>query len=190
MDNKQKRKLLSSIYRTINLFATIALALVLYLEIDKLTKSNNLLWLDVTLIAISVFLLLYIVVETICTKKLCNKYPIAKFFYLLFFISIIGLIVLSVYCYFSNIEVISYIYYALPLGLIFVTELVLIISFIIGLSVSKLYKNSTITLDSMSDTPNFNDEILLKKRLDELNRKLAMKKIQDEIDKVEKELDK
>ena len=42
----------------------------------------------------------------------------------------------------------------------------------------------------MADTPNFNDEILLKKRLDELNRKLEIKKIQDQIDEVEKKLDK
>lgn len=191
MENKQKRKLLTSIYKTINLFSLVALALVLYLEIDKLSKgNNNILWLDVTLIVMTGFLLLYMLADNISTRKLTNKYKIAKFFYFLFFNTVVGLIVLSVCCYFMNVDIFAYIYYALPLGLIFVTELVLIINFILGISVTKLRKNSTITLDSMSDTPNFNDEVMLKKRLDELNRKLAMKKIQDEIDKVQKELDK
>ena len=191
MDNKQKRKLLSSIYRTINLFALIALALVLYLEIDKLTKqNNNVLWLDVTLIVLTGFLLLYMLAENISTKKMTNRYGISKFFFFIFFNTFVGLIVLGVCCYLMNIDIFAYIYYALPLSLVFATELVLIISFMLGMSVSKLYKNSTITLDSMSDTPNFNDEVMLKKRLDELNRKLAIKKIQDEINNVEKQLDK
>ena len=44
-------------------------------------------------------------------------------------------------------------------------------------------------IDDLSEVPNYNDEIMLKKKLDELNRKLEMKKVTDEIEAKQKELE-
>ena len=63
------------------------------------------------------------------------------------------------------------------------------IYFVVGLKLTGLSRRTTITLDSTSPAPNFDDEIQLKKRLDTLNRKLEIKKLQDQIDDVEKKLD-
>ena len=190
MDNKQKRKLFSSIYRTITFFSFLALALTMYLAIDKISKGgNNVFWLDVTIISTCGLLLIYLFVDNVTTKKVANKYGVAKFMYLLFLLTFMAGIVLAVYCYLKKVDVLAYVSYALPLGLVFVVELVFIVNFSIGLYLTKLNRNSTIIVDSTSEVPNFDDEVLLKKKLNELNRKLEMKKIQDEIDKVEKKLE-
>ena len=135
-------------------------------------------------------LCIYILLDNIYTAKLKNKYNLSRLYFFLFFLSIISLIALGLYCYFTKTNITAYISYALPLGLIFLTELVLVINLILGLVISKLNKNTTITLDSVSETPNFDDEVMMKKKLDELNRKLSMKKIQEQIDDIEKQLDK
>lgn len=191
MDKKQKRKLMSTIYKTITFFSLIATGLIIYMCIDKLyTKENSVMWLDIALLIVSSLLLLFIIADSFATRKSLNKYKFSMFYYFLFTFSFIGLIALSLYCYISKIEIANYISYFIPLCLLVATELIIIINLIIGNMLSKLYKNSTIIVDSTTETPNFNDELNLKKKLDELNRKLSMKKIQDEIDKVEKELDK
>ena len=41
MENKQKRKLISAIYKTITFFSIIAIGLVIYLEIDKINGKTN-----------------------------------------------------------------------------------------------------------------------------------------------------
>ncbi len=190
MDNGQKRKLLTLVYKTISFFSVIAIICTLYLCVDKtVTKSNNVLWLDATLIALSCLILIFILSDFIATKKLYNKYYIAMLYYIFFILSFLSLIALGIYCYKVQIDISLYFSYILPLGLIFATQIVLIVNFVLGLIISKLYRNNTITIDSVSDTPNFDDEVLLKKKLDELNRKLSIKKIQDEINRVEKELD-
>ena len=58
----------------------------------------------------------------------------------------------------------------------------------VGLSLIKLYKNTTLTIDSVSEVPNYDDELMLKKKRDELNRKLEMKKVAEEIESMKKEL--
>lgn len=190
MDNKQKRKLLSSIYRTITFFSFLALGLTIYLAIDKIVKSaGNVFWLDITIISACGLLLIYLLVDNITTKKLKNKYGVAKFFYMLFLLTFMAGIALAVYCYLQKVDVLAYVSYALPLGLMFIVELVLIVNFTLGLYLTKLNRNSTIIVDSTSEVPNFDDEVILKKKLNELNRKLEMKKIQDQIDKVEKDLE-
>ncbi len=190
MDNGQKRKLLSLVYKTILFFSLIAIGCTIYLCIDKIiSKSNNVMWLDATLIVISCLLFIFILSDFVATKKLYNKYYIAILYYIFFVLCFLSLIALGIYCYKAQIDFTLYVSYVLPLGLIFATQIILIVNFVLGLIISKLYRNNTITIDSVSDTPNFDDEVLLKKKLDELNRKLSMKKIQDEINRVEKELD-
>ena len=190
MDNKQKRKLFSSIYRTITFFSFLALALTMYLAIDKISKGgDNVFWLDVTIISVCGLLLLYLFIDNVTTKKVANKYGVAKMLYTLFLLSFMAGIVLAVYCYLQKVDVLAYVSYALPLGLMFIVELVFIVNFTIGLYLTKLNRNSTIIVDSTSEVPNFDDEVLLKKKLNELNRKLEMKKIQDQIDQAEKKLE-
>ena len=190
MENKQKRKLISLVYRTIILFSILVLGLTIYLEIDKLNiKTNSVLWLDISILSMVFLILLYIVSDVSTTKRLKNKYRLGQFLFFIIFNTIVALVVLAVYYYYKPIIFSNYTSYILPISLVFGCELILIINFLLGLSLTKLYKNTSITLDSMADTPNFNDELLLKKRLDELNRKLEMKKIQDQIDSVEKKLD-
>lgn len=190
MDNKQKRTFMSLIYRTITFVSLVAIGLIAYLIIDKLyTGVASIMWLDITLLSICAFVLIFILADSISTRKLTSKYAIAKFYYFIFVSTIVGAIVLGAYIYISKFDFMSYISYALPLGLLLLTEMILIVNFIVGMTLSRLHKNSTITLDSVSDTPNFDDEIILKKKLDELNRKLEMKKVQEQISSVEKQLD-
>lgn len=190
MDNKQKKKLLNSIYSTLTFFSVIAVALALYLSIDRIyTGSYSLKWLDIAIICVSAILLILILVDSVTTKKSKNKYTIARIFYQLFFLSIVSIIVLAVYAYYTKRDLSGYVTYVLPIALVMLVEFVFIINFVLGLSLSKLNKNTTVTLDSSSAVPNFDDEVLLKKKLDEANRKLEMKKIQEQIEATEKKLD-
>ena len=191
MENKQKRKLISAIYKTITFFSIIAIGLVIYLEIDKINaKTNSILWLDIVLLSLSALLLLFVIFDSRTTRKLKNKYNLGRYLFLLVFVTVVSTIILAVYCYYTKIELSPYISYILPISILIGCEMLFIINCILGINLSKLYKNTTITLDSMADTPTFNDELLLKKRLDDLNRKLEMKKIQDQIDEAERKLDK
>ena len=51
-----------------------------------------------------------------------------------------------------------------------------------------LNANTTLTINSVSEVPNYDDELMLKKKRDELNRKLEMKKVAEEIESMKKEL--
>lgn len=190
MDNKQKRKLLILIYRTIFLFAFLALATTTYFCIDKLIfkTETSVLWLDITILCYVFFILCFMIADNVATRKMSNKYRIAKFYYLVFVTSFIALVVIGILVYAQKINILNYISYILPIGLLFLTEIVLLVNFTLGLTLSKLHKSTTVTIDSSSETPTFDDEVVLKKRLDELNRKLEMKKVQEQIEHIEKEL--
>lgn len=189
MENKQKRKLINAVYKTIVLFSVLSLGIVIYLEIDKVKTNNSILWLDITLLCFTFLVLVYIVCDVCTTRKLKNKYKLGQFLFFIVLNTIVSVIALAIYCYYNSANISEYISYILPVSLIFGTELISIVNFLLGVNLTKLYKNTMITLDSVSETPNFNDELLLKKRLDELNRKLAVKEIQSKIDEVEKKLD-
>ena len=190
MDNKQKRKLLILIYRTIFLFAFLALATTTYFCIDKLVfkTETSVLWLDITILCYVFFILCFMIADNIATRRMSNKYRIAKFYYLVFVTSFIALVVIGILVYAQKINILNYISYILPIGLLFLTEIVLLVNFTLGLTLSKLHKSTTVTIDSSSETPTFDDEVILKKRFDELNRKLEMKKVQEKIENIEKEL--
>ena len=189
MDNGQRRKFLTLVYKTICFFSLFAITCAIYFSVDKLVvKENNVLWLDITILSASAIMFLFVLVDAIFTKKLHNKYLICIMYYIYFVLSFIAFITLGVYCYKAQINVNLYISYFLPLVLIFLTQIIFIVNLFLGFTISRLYKNNTITIDCSSETPNFNDEVMLKKKLNELNRKLSIKKIQDEIDRVENEL--
>ena len=80
-------------------------------------------------------------------------------------------------------------FYDLSVKFLVVNAVALSIIFATGLKLSKLKKNNTITIDSIAETPNYDDELMLKKKLNELNRKLEMQKVQEEIAQKEEMLD-
>ena len=191
MDNKQKRKLMMAIYRTIFFFAIVALGTTIYLCIDKLAypTEKSVIWMDIAMLVYIFFIFCFMIADSVSTRKLTNKYNIAKFYYFVFVTSFVACIVLGIYCYIQKVNILDYASYCLPLLLILITEIVLLANFVLGLSLTKLHKSTTVTLDSIAETPTFDDEVILKKRLDELNRKLEMKKVQEQIEKIEKQLD-
>ena len=190
MDNKQKRKLMTLIYKTITFFSILALGLVLYLVVDRIFSGrNNIDWLNYIILTLTTISVVYILIDNISTKKLTNKYKLANILYVIILTAILGIVTLCVYCYITKINILNHIFYILAIALVMIVLVLQIINFLIGLFITKLHRNSSITLNADSETPTFNDEINLKKRLDELNRKLSIKKIQDEIDQKEKILD-
>ena len=58
MDNKQKKKLLGSVYGALTLVAVLALGWVVYLAVDKILNKTGKLWIDAVIIAISALLLI------------------------------------------------------------------------------------------------------------------------------------
>lgn len=191
MENKQKRKIISLIYKTISLISFIALGINLYLCLDSILypTETSIVWLSSVLFAYSALLIIVVFADTVSTKKMSNKYKIAKFLYLLIVTSFIGLVVVCVYGYSIKINFSSYISYLLPIALLIATELMMIVNFILGMLLVKHHGSTTVSIDSVSEIPNFDDEVLMKKKLDELNRKLEMKKIQEKIESIEKQLD-
>lgn len=77
----------------------------------------------------------------------------------------------------------------MPILFVILAQLLQLINIIISFYLIKLNNKNTFSIDSVSDMPNFDDELMLKKKLEELNKKLYVKQIQDEISKKEKELD-
>ena len=145
------------------------------------------LWLDIALLIIGLFVVVYVFIELNKTKHIKNKFSLSKYLYLITFLSFVGTIVVGFVFYYKNLPI--QFGYLFAIALILASEVLSVIVFIIGLKLSKLYQNTTITIDSTVDVPNYDDEIMLKKKLDEMTRKLEMKKVQEKIDAIQKELD-
>ncbi|MBO7527589.1 MAG: hypothetical protein J6T74_06840 [Clostridia bacterium] len=187
MDNKQKRKLLSSVYAALTIITVLAIGWVVYLATDKLLNKSGIMWLDIAVVSVCGLLLLFLLIDTYKTRRHKNKYKLAKYLFFIVFNSLIAVIVGGFVFYYQDIAISRG--YIFAICLIFAVEMICIILFIIGLNISKLSSNTTITIDSTSQAPNFDDELYLKKKLNELNRKLEIKKVQEKIDSVQKELD-
>lgn len=187
MDNKQKKKFYSLVYGTILGLIVVALCFNVYLSIKNLTQSTPNTWLDIAVIIVNALFLVGMLIDAYKTSKMQNKFSLAKFLYLIVFATILSVIILTMVTY--STKTILSIENMLTIGLTIASQAFGTIMFVLGLKLSKLYQNTTITLDSTSVTPNYNDELNLKKKLNELNRKLEMKKIQDQIEEAERELD-
>ena len=187
MDNKQKKQLLKSTYTALTMLSILALGWSVYLAVDKLINKSGFMWLDIVIISICALLLIFMLVDANKTKKLKNKYNLAKYLFFLVFNSVVGVIAGGFYFYYKNIEVARG--YIFAICLIFAVEIICVLLLAIGMRVSVLSSKTTLKVDSTSETPNFDDELYLKKKLNELNRKLEIKKVQDKIDSVQKELD-
>lgn len=186
MDSKQKRQIMSALYKALGLFVLLSVAWVAYFAINALVKQQGILWLNITLIAIDFFILMIFFINIEKVNKLKNFYSLAKFIFFITFLTLIaiacGVVVLQVFGYALGAE------YYITIGALLAGELFSVLMFFGGLNLTKLFKNNTIVIDDLSEVPNYNDEIMLKKKLDELNRKLEMKKVTDEIEAKQKEL--
>lgn len=191
MDNKQKRIMLSLIYKTMLIISIICMLVSIFLCAKKLYQNDafSVMWLDITLISLACILIILSLCDIITTKKLDGKFTLAKCYYMVILLTFIATICLGIYVWMSEINFVDYLSYILPIGLILGVEIFQIICFIIGMKLTGLNRKTSIVIDSSSPAPNIDDEIELKKKLDNLNRKLEIKKLQDQIDDVEKKLD-
>lgn len=188
MDNKQKKKLFKLVYYTSHLLLLITIAFSVYVCANQLYSNQSLyLWLDISLIIIQTvfaFLMLY---DSHKTKKQQNKFVLSIFVFLMVLISIVGFGCVWALSYFNQIVLIQT--NILSLSLLVINTIAFIFVFGLGLKLSKLFRNTTLTINSTTETPNYDDELMLKKKLDELNRKLEIKKVQEQINSIEQELD-
>lgn len=188
MDNKQKKKILKTTYKTLLLFILLSVGWVCYLAIDKLIAKNSaIMWLDIALIVIGALIVIFAFAELNKTKHIKNKYKLSKYLYVITFLSFVGVIVIGFVFYYTDLTI--QFGYLFAIALILASEVLSIVMFIVGLKLSKLYSNTTITIDSTAEVPNYDDELLMKKKLDEMTRKLEMKRVQERIDAIQKELD-
>lgn len=186
MDNKQKKRLFKLTYLTLFMFVLVLSAIGIYLGIQNILV-NNYVYIHYVIIICYTLLLICYVADFFKTDKLQNKYGIGKLLFFIFVVTGILTIVLYITFHVKNLTVLNTT--TLAIFLFFICEAITIFAFILGLNLIKLYSNTTITIDSVSETPNYDDELMLKKKLDNLNRKLEMKKVQEQINEIEKELD-
>lgn len=186
MDSKQKRKILISVYKSFALFALLSIGWIIYFSINELIKKEGMIWMNITLLSMAVLLFICFIVNLTKIKKIKNMFVLSKFILYLTFITFLGIIAGIFYMYYTAF-VLDLGYY-LTIGTLILSELFSISMIIVGVQLLKLFKNTTITIDELSQTPNYDDELLMKKQLDELNRKLEMKKVSEQIESLKKEL--
>ena len=188
MDNKQKRRFFKLLFKIVNITLIIIIGFSLYLSINAIHQGlTSYIWFDVLMIFINFVLAFLLLLNARLTQKIKNKYILAIFS--IYLISAITIVFGTIWAfkYFGNISL--SVINLLTIKFLIINVIGYIISFSVGLKLSKLNQNTTITIDSVSETPNYDDELLLKKKLDELNRKLEIKKVQEQIARVESELD-
>lgn len=188
MDNKQKRKLCNLIYKTIGLLLFICNIFSIYVSANAIYTNQSInKWLDISLIIIQTVFIFVLLYNSFKINHLKNVYNICMVAYFTMLVSFIGVGVVWALSYFNQIAFNAV--NILTLVLLIICAVGLAFELFLGLKLLKLFKNLTISIDSVAETPNYDDELMLKKKLDELNRKLEIKKVQEKIDSIEKELD-
>lgn len=186
MDIKQKRSILSATFKIFALITIVAIGWVGYYSINALVKEDGYLWLNITLLALDFFIAICYLIMLKKVKKNKNLFGNSKFLFFILFITFVGVVVGIFLMYYKGYTL--SIGYYLTIGILLTEELFVLFMLFTGLSIIKLYKNTTITIDNTSEVPNYDDELMLKKKRDELNRKLEMKKVTEEIEAMKKEL--
>lgn len=184
MDVKQKKSILSATFKSFALFAILAIGWVAYFGVDALIKNIGIFWLNITLLAVDFFVLIsyFSIIDKM--KKLKNLYSSAKLLFFVLFLTFLGIIAGIFTMYYTGYTI-SVDYY-LTIAICIFAEVLLLFMFFTALTLIKLHKNTTIAIDSTTEVPNYDDELMLKKQRNELNRKLEMKKVSDEIDDMKK----
>lgn len=187
MDVKQKKKLLSSIYKAIAFFVLVSICWVGYYCCDSLIKGKGVMWLDITTLSFDLILFLVFIANLSKFRKFKNVYVVSNFLFYISFILFCGIIAGVFSIYYLNISLDSG--YYLTLGVLIIANIFSILLAIVNVSLIKIYKNTSIIIDEISEIPTYDDELMLKKQLDELNRKLEMKKVANKIEDMKKELE-
>lgn len=187
MDNKQKKRILVSIYKATLFFAFCAIVWTGYFAINNFINNvGNLLWLDVVLLSVAFLLLIEISLNASKAKKLKNLFSLSKFLFGLAFLIVTGIIVGAFFLYYTN-TLLSFGYF-LTLGLVIFALALAIFAFIVSLKLAKLHKGTSVYIEADAPAPNYDDELMLKKKLDELQRKREMQKVVNEIEAIKNEL--
>ncbi len=187
MDNKQKKQILKLIYKTIILLIFICAGFTIYFGVALQQMEYKYSFVGIIFIVLACLTIISALFDSYQTTNIKNKFNLSLFTYTLMIMSLVVSTITTAAIVASNAEISGL--YTASLVLLLTSQILLIVNIIVGLKLSKLVLNTTITIDSTSETPNYNDELILKKKLDELERKLEMKRVQEKIDKVQKELD-
>lgn len=181
------KRILSSVYKATVFFIICAIGWVGYFCINNFINSTyEILWLDITIISLAFLLLMGVFVDVGKTKKLKNLFGLSKYLFFIMFITICGIIAGVFTLYYTN-YVLAIEYY-LTIGVLVFAYLVSVMMFITSLKLEKAYKGSSVIVDDIGEVPNYDDELSLKKKLDELKRKKEMKDVVDQIESIKKEL--
>lgn len=184
MDIKQKKSILSATFKAFALFAILSIGWVAYFGVYSLIKNLGIFWLNIALLAVDLFILISYFSLIAKMKKLKNLYSSAKLLFFVLFATFSGIVAGIFTMYYTGFIV--PIDYYLTIAICVFAEILLLFMFFTALSLIKLHKNTTIIIDSTTEVPNYDDELMLKKQRNELNRKLEMKKVSDEIDEMKK----
>ncbi len=186
MDVKQKKKILTTIYKAIAFFVLLSICWVGYYGCDSLINSKGDMWLDIVMLSLAFILFFVFMVNISKFRKFKNVYAVSYFLFYVTFLILAGIIAGVFSIYYLNI-VLDYGYY-LTIGVLIFADILSVIMAIVSVNLVKIYKNTSIIIDDMSETPTYDDELMLKKQIDELNRKLEMKKVTEKIEEMKKEL--
>ena len=187
MDIKQKKKFLTLVFKTLSFISLCACAWTIYYGINELVQNAGILWLNITLICVA-FLGL-IAFFTLSNKMVKNKnlYNVGRYVFALSALTFVGIIAGIFYLYYTSsaLNVGEY----LTCAIVMLLQAVLVSMLCVAVKINNLNKKTSIQIDSISEVPNYDDELTLKKKLDELSRKLEMKKVAEKIEAMQKELD-
>lgn len=187
MDNKQKRRILSSVYKATIFFVFCSIVWVGYFTINNfVNNTSTLIWLDISILSIAFLLLLDIAIDIAKTKKLKNLFVLSKYLFFVTFITVTAVIAGVFALYYTGYSL--PVGYYLTVGVLVFAVLLSIVLFVVSLKLAKLYKGTTVYIEEMGEVPNYDDELMLKKKLDELNRKKEMQKVVNQIEELKNEL--
>ena len=131
-------------------------------------------------------LLIALFVDIFKTKKLKNLFGLSKYLFFLDFIFITSLITGVFFLYYANATLTTS--YLLTIGVLLFATILSILLILVSIKLIKAYKGSSVFVEDIGEVPNYDDELMLKKKLDELTRKKEMKKVVDQIESIKKEL--
>lgn len=187
MDIKQKKKFLTLIFKTLLVLSLCAGAWVAYYCINALVQNSGILWLNTTLVTLVLFSVLALLILAHRMIRNKNLYAIGNYIFVLVLMSFAGIVAGVYYLYYTNYKLATGEY--LTCVILMLMHVILASMLYVAVKINKLNKKTSIQIDSISEVPNYDDEISLKKKLDELNRKLEMKKVAEKIEAMQKELD-
>lgn len=187
MDNKQKKKLLLTTFKAVFFICLICFAWIGYFTVNNFLKmKSNILWLDITILAIASLMLIVSLIMIGKIKKTQNLYGLSSFIIILVFITVL-LVAVGIFVMFYYKYNVSFVYKATILLLLF-AEILVVVLMVCSHNLITALKNCSIYIEPEKNVPNFDDELYMKKKLDALNRKIEMQKIVKEIQEKENQL--